>query len=73
VPAKTTYQQWLRTQPVAFQNEVLGVKKARLYRQGGLTLDKFVTPQGREYTLTELARRERDAFTAAGLDPEDFL
>jgi len=67
VPATETYQVFLRKQTVAFQNENMGVTKARLFRRGGLELDKFVTPQGRELTIPELRRRQPEAFRKAGL------
>lgn len=72
VPARTTYQEWLRNQSREFQDDVLGVTKARLFRRGNLTLDRFVDERGREYNLRELALRDREAFRAAGLDPTDF-
>lgn len=56
VPASTTYDQWLRRQSTSFQNEILGTKKAQMFR-AGLTLDKFVAPSGKEFTLDELAKR----------------
>lgn len=68
-PASTTYQQFLTRQSAEFQDDVLGKTKGLLFRQGGLTLDKFVDRQGRELTLAELARSERAAFERAGLDP----
>jgi SPP1 gp7 family putative phage head morphogenesis protein len=67
VPAKTTYNEFLRRQPKSFQEEVLGTTKARLFRDGKLPLDKFVDRQGVEYTLDELRRREAAAFERAGL------
>lgn len=73
VPASTTYTEWLRTQSAAFQTDILGVTKAKLFRAGNLHLDRFVAPTGREYTLRELAQRERAAFIAAGLSPERWL
>lgn len=73
VPADTTYAQFLRRQPVAFQEDVLGRTKARLFRQGNLPLDRFVDRAGSELNLSQLASREKDAFVSAGLDPEDFL
>lgn len=72
VPAKTTYNEWLKGQSKAFQDDTLGVTKAKLFRDGGLPLDKFVNRQGDELTLNELARKHADAFRAAGLDPGDF-
>jgi SPP1 gp7 family putative phage head morphogenesis protein len=67
VPADLTYQSWLEKQSVARQNEVLGETKAKLFRDGGLKLDRFVDRQGREYTLNELRQRDAEAFTKAGL------
>lgn len=72
-PATVNYQQWLRRQSSQFQDDVLGVTRARLFRQGGLTLDRFVDRSGRQITLSELARRDRQAFVDAGLDPDDPL
>jgi SPP1 gp7 family putative phage head morphogenesis protein len=66
VPATETYDSWLRKQPVEFQNDVLGVKKAQLFR-AGLTLDKFTNRQGDELSLSELARKEADIFKRAGV------
>lgn len=72
VPAKTTYQEWLGGQSREFQNDVLGETRARLFRDGKLKLDRFVNRNGDELTLSELARRERQAFIDAGLDPDEF-
>ncbi len=73
VPAKVTYNQWLKRQTAMFQEDLLGKTKARLFRQGDLPLSRFVDSSGHEFTLNILARRDRQAFIAAGLDPEDFL
>lgn len=67
VGAKTTYGGWLRGQPVSFQNEVLGVARAKLFRNGGLTVDKFVDDSGRTYTLAELRALNPLAFEKANL------
>lgn len=72
VPASTTYQEFLSRQSSAFQRDVLGATRARLFRQGGISVDRFVDRAGRQYTLAELARREAAAFRRAGLDPDDF-
>jgi len=66
VPAKTTYQTWLKGQGNKFQNDVLGKTKAQLFRDGGVTLDRFVDASGRSYTLAQLAAREAQAFAAIG-------
>jgi SPP1 gp7 family putative phage head morphogenesis protein len=58
VSGKLTYSGFLRRQSKAFQNEVLGPKRAQLFRSGKLTLDKFVNDDGVLYTLEELSRLE---------------
>jgi SPP1 gp7 family putative phage head morphogenesis protein len=73
VPAKTDYDTFLRRQRAEFQDDVLGKTKGRLFRRGKLSIDKFADSEGVEKTLQQLARDERDAFIAAGLDPERFL
>lgn len=72
VAGDTTYQQFLERQSVAFQEEVLGETRARLFRAGGLTLDRFVAIDGSDLTLAQLAVRERAAFRRAGLDWREF-
>lgn len=67
VPSDMTYQQWLGKQSVERQNEVLGVTKAKLFRDGGLQLDRFVNNRGHVYTLDELRVRDAAAFAKAGL------
>lgn len=67
VPADITYNAWLKQQPAAFQDEVLGPTRGRLFRQGGITMDRFVDRSGRQYTLAELKRRESSAFARAGV------
>lgn len=67
VPGETSYQGWLMKQSIDRQNEVLGVTKAQLFRDGGLTLDRFVNNKGHVYTLEQLRQRDSAAFTKAGL------
>lgn len=69
IPATTTYEPWLRSQSIEFQEEVLGKAKAKLFREGNLPLDRFVDRNGNELTLQQLAVKEREAFEAAGLVP----
>lgn len=53
-PRKRTYDQWLRDQSEAAQDEILGKAKADLFRDG-LTLDRFFDERrGREYTVAKL-------------------
>ena len=72
VPAKTTYGQWLSTQSIEFQDDVLGTTKGKLFRKGGLKLDRFVNRRGDEIPLSQLAASDAKAFKAAGLDPKDY-
>lgn len=54
VSAKVTYGGWLKKQNKEFVDEALGVERSRLFRSGKLSLDKFVDPTGRVYTLSQL-------------------
>jgi len=56
----TSYQSFLKRQPDAFQNEVLGKKKAELFRSGKLTLDKFVDDSGKTYSIKTLAQLDKE-------------
>jgi SPP1 gp7 family putative phage head morphogenesis protein len=67
VPASTTYQTFLTGKPTEFQDDVLGATRGKLFREGGLTLDRFVDRAGQEYTLDQLRARESSAFEKAGL------
>jgi hypothetical protein len=67
VSAKMDYQSWLKTQPNAFIDEVLGATKGALFRDGGLTLDKFVDHNYQPLTLEQLKKAEPKAFDKAGL------
>jgi hypothetical protein len=72
VPNDVSYNDWLRRQPAEFQSQVLGGTKAKLFRDGGMSVDKFVDRRGNELTLAQLAEQDPTAFTRAGLDPDDF-
>jgi SPP1 gp7 family putative phage head morphogenesis protein len=65
VPAKTTYEEWLRRQPKEFQDDVLGPARGALFREG-MTLDKFVDGNGKRLTLDQLkAESKGDALHVA--------
>lgn len=51
---KQSYEEWLRKQPESFQIQVLGPERQKLFKSGGLSLDRFVDPSGRTLTLDEL-------------------
>ena len=67
VPADTTYGEWLRRQPASFQDEVLGRAKGRLFREGGVPLDKYVDRRGSELTLKELRQTIPEVFSQLGI------
>lgn len=67
VSGKTTYNSWLKDQPAAFQDEVLGTGKGKLFRQGGLSVNKFVDMNFQPLTLKQLKLKEPLAFEKAGL------
>jgi SPP1 gp7 family putative phage head morphogenesis protein len=58
VPANVTYAQWIRRQPVEFQNEVMGKGKAALYRRGVVPMDKFIDRKYKPLTLDQLVKLE---------------
>lgn len=66
-PSRETYGKWLSRQTAETQDDVLGPSQAKLWREGGLKLDRFVDRTGAAYTLDELRTRERAAFVRAGL------
>lgn len=69
VSGDLTYQDWLKRQPAKFQDSVLGRTRGKLFRQGGLPLDRFVDVQtGRKFTLDDLRRMNEEAWMKAGLE-----
>jgi SPP1 gp7 family putative phage head morphogenesis protein len=62
VPANTTYQVWLERQPARFQDEMLGKTKGKLFREGGLTLDKFIDKDASPLSISDLRAKYPEAF-----------
>ena len=62
VSATATYSGWFAQQDSMFQREWLGPKRYELYRKGGYSIDRFVDPRGKEYTLEELKKRDAQTF-----------
>lgn len=58
VPDDLDYGEWLRGKGKELQPEALGEKRAKLFREGNYTMDKFVDPTGKAYTLEELKARD---------------
>ncbi|WP_460421858.1 minor capsid protein [Pseudomonas sp. ZL2] len=71
VSAGLSYYQWLKTQPAAFQDAALGLVRAKLFRDGGLTADRFAALQldksFKPLTLEQLKVMEPIAFERAGI------
>jgi len=61
-----SYAEWLNRQPAQVQNDILGPKRAALFR-AGLTIDRFVDRAGVTLTLDQLSQRDAAAFARAGL------
>lgn len=52
-----TYPEWLKNQSPEFQNEALGVERAKLFRNGELTIKQFVDRKNMPLTLAELKQK----------------
>lgn len=67
VSPQTTYNSWLKTQPQSFQDEVLGPKRAELFRNG-MNVDKFVDNNYQPLTIEQLRTKDNaHIFDKAGL------
>lgn len=73
VGIKTNYNDWLKTQPKEFQDEVLGKTKAELFREGGVNLTKFVDDNYKPLTIEQLRQSDDKHIIAAfkKIDKED--
>ena len=71
VPANQSYYEWLKTQPESFQNEVLGASRAKLFREGGLSAEKFAALNlGKNFeplSLAEMQAKEPALFEKTGI------
>ena len=56
--SKITYNDWLKKQPVKFQNDVLGVSKAKQFR-AGKPVGKFIGNNRQTLTLKELEKMDK--------------
>jgi len=71
VPASTTYNTFLRNSDVAFQNNVLGPTRARLFRAGEFDVQGFVDNSGDRFTLRQLYDQKPSAFQNLGIPAPD--
>lgn len=60
------FKDWLKRQSAADQRDVLGPARYKLWKQGGIDVDRFVQ-DGRQLTLDQLKARDAEAFRRAGL------
>ena len=67
VPADTTYAEWLGKQSASIQDEVLGKTRGKLFRDGGIKIDRFINNKSEFITLDELRKLDAEAFKKAGL------
>lgn len=67
VNADTTADSWLRSQSEAFIIDSLGAKRAKLFTEGNLSLERMSDAFGNPLTLDQLKQRDADAFKRAGL------
>lgn len=72
VGGSVTYYDWLKTQGQEFQDHVLGATRGKLFREGGLTAERFSQLQlGSSFqplTLEQMQKLEPLAFRRAGID-----
>jgi SPP1 gp7 family putative phage head morphogenesis protein len=54
VPAEFSFADWLKGKDKAFQDDLLGVGKADLWREGKITLGQLINQDARPLTLAEL-------------------
>ena len=71
VKAKQTYYEWLKDQPDSFQDVAIGPVRGKLFREGGLSAERFAELNlGRNFeplTLAQMKKIEPLAFERAGL------
>ncbi|BBV61105.1 hypothetical protein STW0522KLE39_27530 [Klebsiella quasipneumoniae] len=67
VPSDTDYQGWFSRQSFTRQSQIVGVTRARLIRDGGMSPDEFYNDRGEWLTLEQLRERDDQAFSDAGL------
>lgn len=71
VDAGETYYDWLAKQPVSFQDQAIGKTRGKLFRDGGLSVERFTALQldrrFKPQTLEQLKALETLAFERAGI------
>lgn len=67
VPGNITFDEFLKSKPKAFADELLGPARAQLWRDGRITLNQLVDMRGNPLTVEELLARSK--FRATLPDP----
>ena len=69
IDSHTTMDAWMRQQPDWFIESSLGKTRAKLFKDGGLTLDKFTDMNGKPLTLKQMKALDQydNAFRKAQL------
>src|SRR5574337_79090 len=71
VPASMTYYEWLKTQPASFQDDALGEVRGKLFRDGGLSAEKFaelsLSKTFQPLTIEQMREKAPSAFKRAGI------
>lgn len=67
VNTRSNYGSWLRNQPKSFQDDALGPVRSKLFREGGLSVDKFVDSNYKPLTIKQLMKKEPLTFERVGL------
>ncbi len=65
--ANTSFKQFFDKTDDFFQREWLGEKRYKLFKEGSYSIDKFVDPLGRQYTLAELRILDEKTFKNLGI------
>lgn len=65
IAASTTYNDWLRDQPAWFQDDVLGVTRGQLFREGGLRIERFTDDNRNTLTINQLKNSDERAIKSA--------
>lgn len=67
VDADVDFKQWFNTTDDKFQRDWLGKTRYELFKQGKYTIDRFVSPDGGEYTIQELRELDEALFRRLGI------
>ena len=65
--ANTSFKQFFDKADDFFQREWLGEKRYKLFKEGNYSIDKFVDPLGRQYSLAELRILDEKTFKNLGI------